>query len=276
MITDFFGVGSDRIDDIARWGAASIALMGGDAAQIEAGSEATMALFVLMQENIDWRREAAARGEQLPDDLVSAMITARDEDTDTGFSDGEILMAAHQFLTAGFETTATAIGNAVYRLCTNPDERAKLENDWTLLDSACEEILRYDAPVEGTFRTTTCPQTVHGVDIPENAKVRIVYASANRDAARFPDPDVFRIDRPIQELRAHLAFAIGPHACIGSALARAEIKTALETVLKRLPDIRLVEDRPPTRSTALTVCGFIHLPVAWDPAAVRPRLWGRE
>src|SRR5690606_19707844 len=131
---------------------------------------------------------------------------------------------AMQFLTAGFETTATAIGSAIFLFCTHPDQRAKLANDWALLDTAVEEVLRFESPVEGTFRTATCPVTIGGTDLPAGAKVRVVYASANRDTERFTDPDAFRIDRPAAELRRHIAFGSGPHACIGSALARAELQ----------------------------------------------------
>jgi cytochrome P450 len=202
---------------------------------------------------------------------VNALLTAEDEGNT--FTDEEILMGAHQFLTAGFESTATGMGNGLFRLFEHPDQRAKLEADWSLLDNAVEEILRYDAPVEGTFRTTTKPVTINGVDLPAGAKVRVVYASANRDADRFENPDEFRIDRPISDLRGHVTFATGPHACLGSALARTEIRVAVETVLKRLPGIGLDPENPPKRSDALTVNGFLTIPVKWDASAVLPRLW---
>jgi cytochrome P450 len=272
MITDFFGAGGERRGDITRWGAASIALMGGDAKQLEAGTVATLELFGFLSGIITERRAALAAGQKLSDDVLSAMIIADHEGS--SFKDEEILMAAHQFLTAGFESTATAIGNGIHLLCANPEERAKLEADWSLIDSAAEEVLRCEAPVEGTFRTTTKPVTIAGEELPAGAKVRVVYASAGRDSARFEDAGSFRVDRPMVEVRGHLAFAVGPHSCLGSALARAELKVAIETVLRRLPGLRLDPDQPPTRSTALTVNGFTNLPVVWDPAQARPRLWG--
>jgi cytochrome P450 len=272
MITDFFGAGADRRADITRWGAATIAIFGGTKEALDAGTVATMELFGFLKEEITARRERHAAGEALSDDVLSAMITAEDEGNT--FSDEEILMASQQFLTAGFESTATGIGNGIYRLLTHPEQRAKLEADWSLLDGAVEEVLRFDAPVEGIFRTTTRPVTVGGVDLPAGAKVRVVYASANRDAERFDEPDEFRIDRPLGDLRGHIAFASGAHACLGSALARCEIRTALETVLKRLPGLELDREAPPARSTALIVNGFLSIPLTWDPATVRPRLWG--
>ncbi len=271
MITDFFGAGADRREDITKWGAASMAVMGGNEEQMQAGGIAVMELFGYLSEIIADRRAKHADGAELPDDVLSAMITA--EDDGNTFSNEEILMAAHQFLTAGFESTATGIGSGLYRLLTHPEERAKLEADWSLIDSATEEILRYDAPVEGTFRTTTCLVTINGVDIPAGAKVRLVYASANRDEKRFTDPEQFLIDRPTADLRKHVAFGHGPHACLGSALARAEIKVALETVLRRLPGIELDPAADPTRCTALVSNGFLTIPVRWDPATAKSRLW---
>ena len=272
MITDFFGAGADRREDITRWGAASMKTMGGNAEEQQAGGLAVFALFEFLGKIMAARRADHEAGGTLPNDVLSAMMLA-DDDAGRTFSDEEILMAAHQFLTAGFESTATAIGNGLYRLATHPGERAKLEADWSLIDSAAEEVLRYDAPVEGTFRTATEPVTINGVDIPVGGKIRVVYASANRDEKRFADASQFRVDRPIVDLRGHLAFGGGPHACIGSALARAEVKIALETVLRRLPGVDLDPDDPPTRSTALVVNGFTNLPVRWDPAKVAPRLW---
>jgi hypothetical protein len=274
MITDFFGVGSDRRDDITRWGAASIALMGGTEEQLQVGTAATMELFGFLSGVITERREQHASGAELPNDVLSAMITAEDEGNT--FSNEEILMAAHQFLTAGFESTATAIGSGLYRLLTHPEQRAKLEADWSLIDSATEEILRYDSPVEGTFRTATKPVTVNGIEIPAGGKVRVVYASANRDDKRFTDADDFRVDRPTADLRGHVAFGHGPHACLGSALARSEIKVAVQTVLSRLPGIELDPDDPPVRATALTVNGFLTIPTRWDASATKPRLWDAD
>ena len=271
MITDFFGAGADRRDDITKWGAASIATMGGTDEQLQAGTMAVMELFAYLKPELEARRARHAAGEELPVNVVNALLTAEDEGNT--FTDEEILMGAHQFLTAGFESTATGMGNGLYRLFQHPDQRAKLEADWSLLDNAVEEILRYDAPVEGTFRTTTKPVTINGVDLPAGAKVRVVYASANRDADRFENPDEFRIDRPISDLRGHVTFATGPHACLGSALARTEIRVAVETVLTLLPGIDLDSEQTPKRSDALTVNGFLTIPAKWDPSATLPRLW---
>ena len=271
MITDFFGAGRDRRNDVARWGQAIVAATGGDRAAAQAGAVAIGELSAMVSEIITMRRRALGAGEELPADVLSALITAEDDDEGSRFNDQEICLAAVQFLTAGFETTATAIGNAVYLLCTHPGERSKLENDWSLLDTAVEEILRFESPIEGTFRSTKCPVVIGGHPIPEKAKVRVVYASANRDERRFPDADRFTIDRPATEVRRHIAFGSGMHTCIGSALARAELRIALRTLLTRLPGLALDPANPPERNTSYLINGFSSVPVVWDPGKARPR-----
>ncbi|MGH2669007.1 MAG: cytochrome P450, partial [bacterium] len=106
--------------------------------------------------------------------------------------------------------------------------------------------------------------------IPAGAKVRFMYASANRDETHFTDAAEFRIDRDPLETRRHLTFGHGNHACIGSSLARAELRAGLKSLLSRLPGIHLHPSRPPERNPSFFVNGFFVLPVAWDPAAVRP------
>jgi hypothetical protein len=240
-------------------------VLGGDPEAVQAGSTALSEMFAFIVEKISERRAALAEGSEIPDDLLSAMIVAEHEGS--RLTDEEICLAAGQFLSAGFETTATAIGNAVYLMSTHPAERAKLERDWSLLDAAAEECLRFEAPLEGTFRTTTKDAVIGDEAVPAGSKVRVVYASANRDDQCFPQADEFRVDRPIVELRRHIAFGHGTHACIGSALARAELKIALKTVLQRLPGLALDPARPPERARGYMVNGFTSLPITWDPAA---------
>jgi cytochrome P450 len=262
------GVGEERIDDFWRWGIASLEVFGGDQETIERGFVGMTELFGFLMGLIGERRAAVARGEDLPEDVLGALVTADFEDR--RFTDEEILMACQQLLTAGFETTSTAIANGVHLVCTHPEERRKLEDNPSLLETAVEEILRYQAPVEGLFRTTTEPVEVAGCPIPAGAKVRVMYASANRDEAHFVDAGAFRVDRDPTELRRHLAFGFGPHACLGAALARAEMHCALGALLERLPGLELDTERAATRNPMLIVNGFRTLPVRWDPARARP------
>jgi cytochrome P450 len=265
VIASIMGAGADRIDDLFRWVNATVAAFGGDDGALEASFVAMIEMFGFVTEQINERREILARGGDPPDDVLTALITA--EYQGYRFSDQEILMAAQQLHTAGFETTSTAIANAVHHLCTHPAERAKLERDWSLLDSAVEESLRYDAPVEGLFVTARSQVEIGDVPIPAGAKVRVVYAAANRDDRRFPEGAAFKVDRSPAENRHHLAFGHGPHACVGAALGRTEVRVALRTLLTRLPGLGLHPARRPDRNTSLIINGFSSLPIVWDPAA---------
>jgi len=267
MITDMFGAGSDRRADVARWGRAINASNGGGPAELAALRTALREMFGLLRDIVAGRRATLASGKEQPADLLGALIIAEHEGT--RFTDGDICEAAMQLFSGGFETTATAIGSGVHLLCTHGDQRARLESDWSLLDHAAEEILRFEPPVEGTFRTTTSSVDIGGTTVPVNAKVRVVYASANRDESVFTDAGAFRLDRPIGELRRHIAFGRGTHSCIGAALARMELTIALRTLFERLPGLELDPDAPPKRSTNLTINGFATLPIRWDPRRVR-------
>lgn len=268
VLAGVVGAGEDRIDDLWRWGNATVNAFGGGEEAAEAGFVAMMELFEFLRGIIDDRRAALVRGGTIPDDVLSALITAEFEGR--SFSDEEILMAAQQLLTAGFETTSTSIGNALHRLSSNPDQRAKLESDWSLLENAVEEVLRCDAPVDGLFVTTREPVEIRGCPIPEGAKVRFLYASANRDPEAFSDPDAFRIDRDPLELRRHLAFGHGSHACVGASLARAELRCALRTLLTRLPGIEPDPTRDRVRNKSFFINGYAAFPVVWAPARALP------
>jgi hypothetical protein len=267
-VASIMGVDTGRVDDFWRWGTAIVGAFGGDAAALEQGFLAIQELFGYLATEVDERRRILAEGGQPPEDVLTALVTS--EYNGSYFSDEEIFWASLQLITAGFETTSSATGNAVVLLCSNPEERRKLESDPSLIDGAVEEILRYRSPLEGLFRTTTADVEVGGCPIPKGAKVRVVWASANRDDTQFSDADRFVVDRDPAELRKHVAFGLGPHACVGAALARAELRIALATLLRRLPDLDLDPDNPPLRNRALTINGYVRVPVRWDPSATQP------
>jgi hypothetical protein len=267
MLTSMFGAGADRLDDLARWGHAAMTTIGGTPEQAEAGAAAAMEMFGFLHGEITARREVIAAGGQPPLGALTDLILADHEGA--RFTDEEILLASNQFLVAGFETTATAVGNAIWLMASHPRERGKLERDWSLLDQAIEEVLRFEPPLEGVFRTAKEEVDVRGEKLAGRTKIRAVFLSANRDSDRFADPHAFRIDRPMSELRQHLAFGHGKHVCLGAALARVELTAALRTILTRLPGVTLDPDRPAVRWPTLTSSGFRHVPVVWDPDRVR-------
>ncbi|BAN00924.1 cytochrome P450 [Ilumatobacter coccineus] len=217
-------------------------------------------LRAYLDEHIEARRDALERDDDLSDDLISALVTAEDEDA--SLSSAEIFGVIVQLLVGGNETTTSLITNAVVRLLEQPDLLQRVRADLSLIDVVIEESLRFDAPVLGLFRTTTCPIEKHGVEIPEDAKVMLLYASANHDDAEFDEPDVFSLDRPPQEARRHVGFGAGPHFCLGAPLARLEAREALRAIVSGLPGLRF--DGEHERVAPFYLWGRRSLPVAWD------------
>jgi cytochrome P450 len=268
-ITGIMGVPEDRADDFQRWGNAIVATMGGDMSAVEAGMVAIMELFGYVQELIDTVRTGDQLDPLLDNGVLAGLVRAEVEGTT--LTDEEIRWICLQLITAGYETTSTATANGVYLLCSHPDQRAKFESaDDALLRTTVDEIVRYMSPLEGLFRTANEDVEIGGCPIPRNSKIRAVFASASRDPEAFTDAGEFRIDRDPQELRAHLGFGTGPHACIGQSLARAELRIVLKALFRRLPGLELDPKRPAVRHEILIINGYREVHVRWDPAAARP------
>jgi len=201
------------------------------------------------------------RDEELPDDVLTAMLHARRDGT---LSPAEIRHLGHQLLIAGHETTTSLLGMMMLRLLEHPEAMRRLRDDPTLIGGAIEEALRYDSPVNGLFRTNAETCALHDVEIPERSKLQILFASANRDPAQFSDPDEFIIDRPRHEVARHVAFGWGIHFCIGAPLARLEARVAFERLLARTSTIELVGS--PVRNESFVLHGLTSLPLRWTAA----------
>jgi cytochrome P450 len=181
------------------------------------------------------RKIIKKRRADLKDDLISALI--RVEESGDRLSEDELLAMALLLLVAGHETTVNLIGNGTLALLEHPDEMERLRNDPSLIKMAVEEILRYTSPVEmATERYTREDVTIAGVTIPRGEMVFAVIASANRDDRQFANPDSLDVAR---EPNKHLSFGLGPHFCLGAPLARLEGQLAIDTLLRRAPDLRL-------------------------------------
>jgi pimeloyl-[acyl-carrier protein] synthase len=168
------------------------------------------------------------------DDLISALISARDESD--ALSEDELLAFVVLLLLAGNETTTNLIGNGLLALCRHPDQQERLRENRDLIPKAIEEMLRYDPPVQMTVRIPYEPTNVGGTDIPSGSLAFIVLAAANRDPAHFPNPDKFDIAREPNE---HVSFGEGIHFCLGAPLARLEGAIAIESMLERFPRLQL-------------------------------------
>jgi len=202
------------------------------------------------------------------DDLVSALISARDGDE--RLTSQELLSTIFQLMVAGHDTTASLIGNGVVALLRNDAQLAQLRAHPDKIPAAIEELLRYDAPVpHSTFRYTVEPLTIDGVEIPAGAQVIICLAAADRDEARYPDAESLDIDRAASR---HLAFGHGVHHCLGAPLARMEGHIALGTLLQRFPGLALAvpsEDLHWGHGDGLVLRGLTELPVIPGPSVPR-------
>jgi cytochrome P450 len=167
-------------------------------------------------------------------DLVSALVAAHDDNE--AMDAGELLAFVVLLLLAGNETTTNLIGNGMLALGRNPEQMDLLRRSPELTPRAIEEILRYDGPVQSTTRTANVEVNLGGTIIPAETGCFIVLAAANRDPARFPDPDRFDLTR---EPRDHVAFGEGIHFCIGAPLARLEGAIAIGEMLRRFPKLRM-------------------------------------
>jgi len=142
-------------------------------------------------------------------------------------------------LVAGHETTVSLLCNGLLDLLKHPAEMKKLRNDPSLIDSAVDEMLRCEAPLQrATFRAVTAPLKLSTQEIPAGQRVSAVVAAANRDPEQFPDPDRFDISR---KPNRHLSFGLGLHKCLGERLARTEGRIAFNRLLERIPSIELAE-----------------------------------
>ncbi len=170
-----------------------------------------------------FRGLVAARRAQPADDLLTAMVQA--EDDGEMLTEDEVIATCVLLLVAGHETTVGLISNSVLALLRNPGQLALLQASPALAAGAVEETLRYDAPVQMTARVAVGDLPVGPVTATDGALILLLLAAAGRDPDMYPEPDQFDIRRGASN---HLAFAAGPHFCLGAPLARLEATIALE------------------------------------------------
>lgn len=202
----------------------------------------------------------AARRADPQDDLVSALLAARDESD--ALTEEEVFGTVVLLIVAGHETTVGLIGNAVVNLLSHQDQLELIRADPSLIPAAIEEVLRYEGPVERTLnRWAATDVELRGRTIRRGEVVIAILGSADRDPERYPDPDRLDVTR---EDKRHLAFGRGSHFCLGAPLARLEAEIALETLFRRLPTLRLAvaPDELEWRATP-TFRRLETLPVAW-------------
>ncbi|MBT2458009.1 cytochrome P450 [Streptomyces sp. ISL-86] len=229
-----------------------------DFAKPEAAMAAAQAMTGYLAELIEAKRREPG------DDLLSALARSVDdagEEADR-LSTEEMLGMAFLLLVAGYETAASVLSSGTLALLRHPEQLAALRADWSLLDNAVEEMLRYEGPVETTaFRYTKEPVEIGGVSIPQGESVAVVLAAASRDPQRFAEPDRFDIHR---DTRGHMAFGHGIHHCLGAPLARMQAAVAFRALLERCPGLALdIDPDALTWRPSMMLRGLHQLPVTW-------------
>ncbi len=190
-------------------------------------------------------------------DLLSALIAA--EEQGDRLSSEEMYATCVLLLVAGHETTKNLIGNGMLALMRHPDQLRLLRDEPSLIESAVEELLRYDSPVQSTIRIALEDAVMAGKTIARGQMVVLSLGAANRDPERFPDPDRLDIQRAENP---HLSFGHGLHFCLGAPLARLEGQIAITTLLRRMPGLRLDAEEPEWLPS-LTLRGLASLPMSF-------------
>lgn len=179
-------------------------------------------------------------------DVISKLVTGTVDGN--GLTDEDVVSFLRLLIPAGAETTFRLIGNILFALLTERDRWERVRADRTLIPWAIEETLRWETSVLMVSRQTTRAVEIRGVEVPADALVSVVVASANRDEEHYANPDVWDLDRRADD---HLAFGFGRHHCLGYHLARLEARVALNALLDRLPNLRLDPAADPPTITGL-------------------------
>jgi cytochrome P450 PksS len=255
VMSELLGVPLRDGELIHQW-SAEVALMDTDDWQqhLELSHESMFKLRTLVLEHFDAMRGAEATS------LMGKLLAARD-DAGEGLNETELVGMTYQLLRAGHLTTTEALGCAVLELLRNRDQWNLLCSDPSLAGRAVEETLRCMSPFQILFRRCAVGSEIGGVQIEENDGVLLLIGSANRDVEQFPDPDRFDIMRG--DLR-HAAFGFGPHYCLGASLNRLEVATALSTLARRFPEMRL-EAHELAWTPNVSHFGVLSLPVSLGP-----------
>ena len=240
------GLGPDGLENLLPYGAMAFNAFGPRNKHFETSMQDAARV-------VGWINAQCAREALAPDGL-GAVVWA-------GVDSGEITpdeapLLVRSLLTAGLDTTIIGIGNALFALAKNPGQWRVLRENPSLLRPAFDEMLRFESPVQTFFRTTTRATDLGGVALPQDAKILLFLAGANRDPRRWENPDRFDVTR---KAMGHTAFGAGIHMCVGQMLARLETEMILGALLRRFSDIEIVGE--PTRKLNNTLRQLARLPL---------------
>ena len=251
VIGNLLNIAREDRAPLRAWSAAILGALefGGDQEVLGRGNQAVGEFVDFLRHLIKVRRQ-----DLNGDDILTRLL--RFESGEFKLSDKQVYHQCIFLLNAGHETTTNLIGNGVHALMLNPEEKRRLCENLNLIDSAVEEFLRFEAPVQLGNRITTKTTEFGDITIPTGTTLTLSIGGANRDPAIFSDPDRLHI---VRSPNPHLAFAGGIHACAGMAVARLEARTAVAKLLQRFPRLRL--DGKPERAERARFRGFSRLPM---------------
>ncbi len=237
VVCDMLGVPTSDREAIRDW---ALLILGAlepriSQEQFDAGCRAVEDFKAYLREQMARRRRdpGARRDGEILSDLMEA------EEDGERLTEIELLHQCIFLLNAGHETSTNMLSHGVHEFLRNPDEVRRLRAEPELIDSAVEEVLRYQAPIQINNRRSTAPTRVGHVDLPAGTTVHLMLGAANRDPDQFPDPDRFDIAR---RPNRHLSFGLGVHICAGNALARMEGKIAFAKLFERFPALGLAAE----------------------------------
>jgi cytochrome P450 len=252
VIAQMLGVPTSDEDLFTSW---AVRILQEGITNIEHATGAIMELITYFSERLAERRAVPAA--ERPDDLLTLLVDSVDDDGEP-LSDRHTIGTCFLLLLAGIDTTWSAIGSSLWHLATHPDDQARLRAEPELMPVAVEELLRFYSPVT-MAREVIGDVEVGGCPMRAGDKVLLTFPAGNRDPELFDEPDRFVIDR---ERNRHFAFGSGIHRCLGSNLARMELRVALEEWLARVPTFTLTDPAAVTW-TGGQVRGPRKVPVRW-------------
>lgn len=225
------GIPPDRQQDLRRWADNTMAdLAGGvsmaDAARLE---DSRREFVAYLRATVQERRQSTR------EDLISVLLRANDQG---GLTEKEVIAFCVLLLVAGFEPSASAVGNVARALALHHPTLEELPDSSQGLAAAIDELLRWDSPVQAFFRNTLSEARVGDVVIPEGKKVMLHFAAANRDPKVFANPTQLNLAR---SPNPHVAFGVGVHTCLGGPLARLQLLTFLRTLVRKVRALEIVE-----------------------------------
>ncbi|MDJ0797510.1 MAG: cytochrome P450 [Calothrix sp. MO_167.B12] len=255
VMTKIFGIPEKHRDNFIKWALDIGAFWGTpDSQNIQAiASQAnhSAAYFSALIKQI-----IAERKEEPGTDIISLLIAAYEEN---GIDLNKLPSSCVEILIAGYVTTTDLIANGVHALLEHPEELQKLKDNPELINSAIEEMIRFDTPGPIILRIAKEELCIGGKNISQGSVIALALGAANHDPEKFDSPEVFDITRSPNE---HLGFGKGIHSCLGAILARMELNICFTTLLRRMPNMMLSPEKPPIpKRENLIFKGFHSLPV---------------